>query len=234
MITSVNNERIKEIAKLNTAKYRKEMKLFLVEGEHLVLEAKKQNVLVEAYTTKENLDGQLVSEQVMKKICNTNTVVNQIGVCKMLEKKDLSDKILILDQLQDPGNVGTLMRSAVAFNFKTIFISDNMVDIYNDKVIRSSQGAIFKLNFIHGDKIEFIEKIRDTHDVYSTDVENGKTVDEINKNQKFALILGSEGSGVSTEIKKLNLKNLHIKLDNTESLNVSVAGGILMYELNKK
>lgn len=234
MITSVSNERIKELAKLNTAKYRKETKRFIVEGEHLVLEAKNQGVLLETYTIKEDLDGQLVSENVMKKLCNTNSVVNQIGICKMLEKSGISEKVLILDQLQDPGNVGTLMRTAVAFNFKTIFIADNSVDIYNDKVIRSSQGAIFKLNFIFGDKKEFINKLQKTHIVYSTDVSNGKYVEDLSEVDNVALILGSEGNGVSDEIKDLNLTNLNIKLENTESLNVGIAGAILMYELNKK
>lgn len=233
MITSLTNQVVKDLVKLNTSKGRKEAGLFIVEGRHLVLEAIKAGVLVKAYTIKDDLEGEKVSEQVMKKICNTNTVVNQIGICKFIEKRELSDKILILDGVQDPGNLGTLMRSAKAFNFNTIFLSDGTVDPYNDKVIRSSQGAIFKLNIIQGNIIDFLNKISD-YDIYSTNVINGIDIRDANISKKIALILGNEGNGVSDEVKALNLKNLYISMDNMESLNVSIAGSILMYEISKK
>ncbi len=233
MITSLNNEKIKSITNLKQSKFRKETGLFLVEGEHLVKEARLANVLVETYTITHNLEGELVSEQVMKKICNTDTVIKQIGICKLITKDLIASKILILDKVQDPGNLGTLMRSAKAFKFDTIFLSDGCVDIYNDKVIRSSQGAIFKLNFITGNIVEFINKIKNTHNVFGTDVTNGVDVKNINLKENVAVILGNEGYGISEEVKKLNLKNIYINMDNTESLNVSVAGSIIMYELNK-
>lgn len=233
MITSLTNQVVKDLVKLNTSKGRKEAGLFIVEGRHLVLEAIKAGVLVKAYTIKDDLEGEKVSEQVMKKICNTSTVVNQIGICKFIEKRELSDKILILDGVQDPGNLGTLMRSAKAFNFNTIFLSDGTVDPYNDKVIRSSQGAIFKLNIIQGNIIDFLNKISD-YDIYSTNVINGIDIRDANISKKIALILGNEGNGVSDEVKALNLKNLYISMDNMESLNVSIAGSILMYEISKK
>lgn len=233
MITSLTNQVVKDLVKLNTSKGRKEAGLFIVEGRHLVLEAIKAGVLVKAYTIKDDLEGEKVSEQVMKKICNTNTVVNQIGICKFIEKRELSDKILILDGVQDPGNLGTLMRSAKAFNFNTIFLSDGTVDPYNDKVIRSSQGAIFKLNIIQGNIIDFLNKISD-YDIYSTNVINGIDIRDANISKKIALILGNEGNGVSDEVKALKLKNLYISMDNMESLNVSIAGSILMYEISKK
>ncbi|MGM9972016.1 MAG: TrmH family RNA methyltransferase [Anaeroplasmataceae bacterium] len=230
MITSLNNATIKELVKLNTSKGRKEKGLFIVEGQHLVKEAKDLGIVVDIYTIDEKLEGNLVSIPVMNKICNTNTTVNQIAVCRMLNNKTLSNKVLILDGIQDPGNMGALMRSAKAFNFNTIFLCDGCVDIYNDKVIRASQGAIFKLNYLYGDKIEFIKSLSD-YDIYGTNVVNGIDVKDVIKTDKLALILGNEGNGISKEINALNLKNLYIKMDNTESLNVSVAGGILMYEL---
>lgn len=232
MISSLTNNKVKELVKLNTPKGRKESQLFIVEGEHLVSEAKQYGIVKEIYTIKEDLEGQLVSIQVMNKICNTNTTVSQIAVCRMLDNKKISDKILILDGIQDPGNMGALMRSAKAFNFNTIFLCDGCVDIYNDKVIRSSQGAIFKLNYLYGDKIEFINSLKD-YSVYGTNVINGIDVKDAKKYDKVALIIGNEGKGISKEISDLGLKNLYIKMDNTESLNASVAGAILMYELNK-
>lgn len=232
MITSLTNSKVKELVKLNTPKGRKEASLFIVEGEHLVKEAKMLGIVEEIYTVREDLEGELLSVPVMNKICNTNTTVSQIAVCRMLNNKEISNKVLILDGIQDPGNMGALMRSAKAFNFNTIFLCDGCVDIYNDKVIRASQGAIFKLNFITGDKISFIKSLND-YVVYGTNVINGIDVRNVKIKEKVALIIGNEGRGISKEINDLGLKNLYIKLDNTESLNASVAGGILMYELNK-
>lgn len=232
MITSVTNSKIKELEKLNKAKYREELGLFLVEGPHLVDEARKLNLLVEAYSLDDKPGYIQLSDNVMKKICSTKTVVSEIGVCKILSNNELTDKMLILDNIQDPGNMGTIMRSARAFNFKTIILSNGCVDIYNDKVIRSSQGAIFKLNFIKGDLLNIIPNLKD-YDVYGTDVVNGISVNEVNKNKKIAVVMGNEGNGVSKEVKDILKKNIYIPINETESLNVGVAASIIMYELNK-
>lgn len=234
MIASVQNNKIKELAKLDLAKYRKLQKKFIVEGPHLVSEAKKHQVLLETYTIHPNLEGELVSKEVMKKITHTDSVVSQIGVCKLIEKNKIEEKVLILDQVQDPGNLGALLRSAAAFNFKTVFLSEGCVDLYNAKVIRSSQGAIFKLNFIFGDILEFIKAISSTHQVYKTDVLDGEDISFLSFKSKVAIILGNEGNGISKEVRELPLKNIYIKMTDVESLNVSVAGSILMYELNKE
>lgn len=232
MITSLTNEKVKNLLKLHNAKNRQKEGLFLVEGPHLVKEAKMANVLVEAYTIKEQYEGILVSDAVMKKICQTDTVVPQIGVCKIKSDRNISDRILFLDGIQDPGNLGTILRSAKAFGFDSIFLSKGTVDVYNDKVIRSSQGAIFKLSFLYGDKLEFIKEISKTHHVYSTNVVNGKTPKNVVFPEKLVLILGNEGNGVSDEINNLMLDNLYIPMTEMESLNVGVAGSILMYEID--
>ncbi len=232
MITSLTNEKVKNLLKLHNAKNRQKEGLFLVEGPHLVKEAKMANVLVEAYTIKEQYEGILVSDAVMKKICQTDTVVPQIGVCKIKSDRNISDRILFLDGIQDPGNLGTILRSAKAFGFDSIFLSKGTVDVYNDKVIRSSQGAIFKLSFLYGDKLEFIKEISKTHHVYSTNVVNGKTPKNVVFSEKLVLILGNEGYGVSDEINNLMLDNLYIPMTEMESLNVGVAGSILMYEID--
>jgi len=232
MISSLTNKRVKELCLLKTSKGRKSSGQFIVEGRHLVNEAKALGILVEVYTTDEALEGELVSKEVMKKLCNTDTVVNQIGVCKKIESNVIADRVLILDGVQDPGNLGALMRSAKAFDFNTIFLGTGTVDPYNDKVIRSSQGAIFKLSILEGDVVDFINSLKG-YEIYSTNVKNGVSVDEIKKAQRCALILGNEGNGVSDRVNSLGLKNLYIKISNTESLNVAVAGSILMYEISK-
>lgn len=230
MITSVENSKVKEISKLKLAKYRKSEQKFIVEGSHLVEEARNANVLLEAFSIEEKQGYTTLSPVVMKKICNTDTVVKEIGICKMENKTNLCSRILILDGIQDPGNMGTLMRSANAFGFKTLFIGNGCVDIYNDKVIRSSQGAIFKLNFLFGNVLEFLLNLKD-YKIYGTNVVRGISLDKVKRFNKMAIILGNEGNGISKEVEELSLDNIYISMENTESLNVAVAGSIIMYEL---
>lgn len=232
MITSVDNDKVKLLSKLNQAKYRKKEGLFIVEGAHLVIEAKKANVLVEAFSIDEKEGYTAITPQIMKKITNTDTLVSEIGLCKMIEKQELSNKLLILDGIQDPGNLGALMRSAKAFNFNTIVLGEGTVDIYNDKVIRSSQGAIFKLNFIKANLLEFLPTLK-KYDLYGTNVINGVKLSEVKPLWNVALVLGNEGNGISKEVNSILKKNIYIPMDNTESLNVSVAGGIIMYQINE-
>ena len=230
IITSLDNPKIKYLASLSKAKERKQEQKFIVEGKHLVDEAKKQNVLIEAYSIEEKEGYIQVSPSVMKKITNTNTLVSEIGLCKMLDKKELSNKLLLLDGVQDPGNMGALMRSAKAFGFDTIVLGDGCVDIYNDKVIRSSQGAIFKLNFINAYLPDFIKSLKE-YSVYGTNVVHGISLENVKKSQKMAIVLGNEGNGISKEVFDVIEKNIYIPMDDTESLNVSVAAGIIMYNL---
>ena len=230
MIESLENQRVKYLSKLNTTKYRKKEKRFLVEGKHLVDEARKLGLLEEAFSLDLQDGYTQVSKAVMQKISNTDTVVTEIGLCKMIEKNELSNHILILDAVQDPGNMGALMRSACAFGYETIVLGVGCVDIYNDKVIRASQGAIFKLNFINENLIEFIPSLKD-YKIYGTDVVNGIELDALKNYSKLGIVLGNEGNGISQEVKNIIEKNIYIPMENTESLNVSVAGGIIMYKL---
>lgn len=230
LITSLDNPKIKYLSKLNQSKFRKSEKKFLVEGKHLVLEAKRQNVLLEAFSIEEKDGYTGITPQIMKKITNTDTVVTEIGLCKMLEKNELSNKLLLLDGVQDPGNMGALMRSAKAFGFSTIILGDGCCDIYNDKVVRASQGAIFKLNFIQANLKEFIMK-HDEYKIYGTNVVNGMPVEDVESKEKIGIVLGNEGNGIKEETKTAIKKNIYIPMEDTESLNVAVAGGILMYIL---
>ena len=230
MISSVDNPKVKELMKLKLSKNRKKEEMFIVEGAHLVKEAKMAGVLIEAFSIEEKEGYTLVSESVMKKISTTDTVVKEIGLCKFINKNELSNKVLILDGVQDPGNMGTLMRSACAFGFGTVFIGNGCVDIYNEKVIRSSQGAIFKLNFIFGSVVEFVNNSKD-YKIYGTNVVRGIPLDDVKTEDKLGIILGNEGNGISKEVDDLLLDNIYIPMDNTESLNVAIAGSIIMYNL---
>lgn len=227
----LSKEKIKEINKLYQAKYRNLEQKFIVEGLHLVNEAKAKNLLLETYTIDQNIEGILITENEMKKICKTDTVCKALGICKLINKHSLSNKILLLDAVQDPGNLGALMRSAYAFGFETIVLGDGCVDIYNDKVIRTSQGAIFKLNFIKENLVTFINEHKE-YKIYGTNVKRGIDLKEVEKVEKLGIVLGNEGNGISDKVDSVIEKNIYIKLNNTESLNVNVAGSIIMYELS--
>lgn len=239
MIESKENKKIKYIRHLRENKYMKEEKKFVVEGDHLVKEAKLSGVLLETYSTYERDYGVLnnvVSKNVMDYISALPSSTDVIGVCKFIDnKEELGKRIIILDNVQDPGNIGTIIRSAKAFNVDTVVLGKGTVKKYNEKVIRSSQGMLFKVNIIEEDLKTFIPRLKDDgYLVYGTDVVAGKDVKNVNLEGKVALVLGNEGNGVSQDIKELVNDNLYIKInDDCESLNVAVAASILMYEMAK-
>ena len=239
MITSLENEKIKRIVKLHSKKYRDQFGRYLVDGEHLIKEAYKNGLLEEIFLLENSqididIDKTFVSEQVMKKISPLDSVPNMIGVChKKKEKNELGNHILILDEIQDPGNLGTIIRSAVAFNVDTIVLSLNTVDLYNSKVLRASQGMFAYINIIRRDTNKIIKEIKELNiPVYGTNVVDGYDVKKIESKDKFCLVMGNEGQGLRKEIQELCDKNLYIPMNkNVESLNVGVACSILLYEL---
>jgi len=239
IITSINNEKIKEIKKLNDKKYRDLTDLFLVEGEHLIKEAYKNNCLKEVVLL-ENVDIDidipkiLVKENVIKSISNLSNI-NMIGICFKKLKQNIGKKVLILDNVQDPGNLGTIIRSSVAFNLDTLIISNDSVDLFNTKVLRATQGMIFGLNIIITDIEEKIKELKEqNYQIIGTDVNDGISVNSLEKNDKICIIMGSEGSGLKKSTKDLCDKFIYIKMnDKCESLNVGVATSIILYELDK-
>jgi len=241
IITSLNNNKIKDYAKLLDKKYRDNTNLFLVEGEHLVNEAYQSNYLKEIICTEKyvnllpNINKILVTKEVINKLSNTKTPQEIIGIVNKKEDKPIGDKVLILDNIQDPGNLGTIIRSSVAFNIDTIIISNNTVDIYNDKVIRSTQGMLFKINIIRRDLNNIIDELHNNnYIIYGTKVDNGTNIKDITFNNKFAIIMGNEGNGVSNELLNKCDKYLYINMNNNcESLNVAVATSIILYEMNR-
>ena len=241
IITSLENNKIKDLVKLQNKKYRDSTNMFLVEGEHLVEEVFKSGLLKEVFVVEKdsfNISVPItyVSSDVMKKISTTDTYTNVVGLCeKNISNEIIGTKILLLDDIQDPGNLGTIIRSSVAFNVDTIILSPNTVDLYNSKVLRSTQGMFSHINIITMDLVEAINKIKLLGiTVYGTNVNNGEDVRNINDTSSYALVMGNEGNGVHQNIQDMCDKNLYIKMSkNTESLNVGVACSILLYELER-
>lgn len=239
LITSVNNDRIKELVKLKEKKYRDNNNLFFIEGKDIVDEAYKNNLIKELYVlegTEVLMDVPVtyISNDVMKKISDMESISSYYAVCYKKEEVSIGNKVIMLDNIQDPGNLGTIIRSAVAFNFDTVVLSKNTVDLYNPKVIRSTKGMLFNINIIVRDLEEFINEL-DNYEVIGTDVVNGDNIRDIELPLKVALVIGNEGRGISSNVKNLCNRFIYINMNNKcESLNASVAASILMYEVNNK
>lgn len=243
LITSLDNDRIKSYIKLKDRKYRKKTKTFIVEGMHLVLEAYKSGNLIELILEKDevlpiDVPTIYVTNEIINKISSLDNPSKVMGLCKMNDNKEVTgNKILLLDGVQDPGNLGTIIRSSLAFNVDTIVTSLDTVDLYNPKVLRSTQGMIFHLNIVNMDLTEAITKLKkEEYPIYGTKVEYGSDVSTLAKKdrRKYALVMGNEGNGISSEVSALCDRFLYIDMnDKVESLNVAVATSILLYELNK-
>lgn len=243
LITSLDNERIKGYIKLKDRKYRKKTNTYLVEGRHLVLEAYKAGVIVELILEKDevlplDLPTVYVTNEIISRISELDNPSTIMALCRMEEKKEIiGDKILLLDGVQDPGNLGTIIRSSLAFNVDTIVLSNECVDLYNPKVLRSTQGMIFGINIVRTDLHDVINQLKEKEiPVYGTRVEYGEDVTNLKEKDKvrFGLVMGNEGQGVSEDILDMCDKYLFIDMnDQVESLNVAVATSILLYELNK-
>ena len=235
MITSLSNSKVKEWAKLKDKKYRDETNTFLVESEHLVDEALKKGVVKELISLENTKyqDATIVSYEVMKKITNQVTTPNICAVCYKLKSEEVKERTLLLDDISDPGNLGTIIRSAVAFGFRNIVLSLHSVDVYNPKVIRSSEGMIFHVNIIYSDLIDFINS-HSFLTIYGTRVINGKKLSDIKFNKQVGIIIGNEGRGMSEELKHFCKDLIYIPMNkNCESLNAGVSASIIMYEVSK-
>ena len=243
VITSLDNERIKNICKLQKKKFRDSTGLYLIEGEHLVLEAVKSNVidtiiLLDGENINVDCEKIYVSSDILKKISTMDNPPKIMAVCKKKKNdKIIGKKILLLDEIQDPGNLGTIIRSSVAFNVSTIVLSEKCVDLYNSKVLRATQGLFNHINIVNMSIDNAFKYMKDNHiSIYGTNVVNGIEASSLSKEEKesYCLIMGNEGSGVDSKILAMCDKNLYIKMNNSaESLNVGVACSILLYEMER-
>lgn len=239
MIESPNNEKIKKYSKLLDKKYRDIENMYLVSTDHLVKEAIKKNLVLEVFLL-ENANNEygkvtIVKENVMRKLTNLKTLPKVVAVVKKEEKKDILGNVILIDGLQDPGNLGTIIRSAVAFNIDTIILGDNTVDLYNEKVLRASEGMIYNINILKKNLVDAIMELKlSNYTILGTKVDGGKNIKDINCN-KYAFIVGNEGNGISEELINLCDEYIYINMNkNCESLNVGIASSIIMYEINNK
>lgn len=235
-ITSVNNPLIKELIKLKQKKYRDKEKKFIVEGYNIIEEAKYYITLIITSSKEDenilpNVEHILVPKEIIGKLSETVTPQGIIGICNYVtSRENFEGNVLVLDGLQDPGNIGTLIRTAICFDFNTIYITDNSCDIYNEKVLRATQGGIFKVNIIRKNINDIIDDLKKKgYYIVGTSLKNGIPLNDINFKNLNAIILGNEGNGVSKETIERSNINAYIPINTSmESLNVAIAGGIIM------
>lgn len=238
-IASTSNATIKELMKLKQNKYRQLTKTYLVEGEHLVEEALKAGVVECIITTKEinKPNTIVVTKEIMEKLAFTKTPQPIMAKCKMDTDTTMVEgqRYLLLDDLQDPGNIGTLIRTALALGIQQVILSPYCVDIYNDKVLRSMQGANFHISCVYKPLEEVIPLLQKQGVVVvGSALEGGKDIKNIAIAKKMAMIVGNEGNGMHQEILSMCDAIGYIPIETMESLNVAIAGSIMMYHFNKK
>ena len=232
IITSLKNEKVKYWYNLRNKKFRDQERRFLIEGDHLINEARKQNLVIETISIVDKNADYFVTKEIMEKISEQKSISYNAAVVSFIKEDSITGNVLILDGVQDPGNLGTIIRSCIAFGVSNIILSDNSVDLYNSKVVRATEGMIFNINVLRRNLIEFIPIVKNLgYKIVGTDVKNGINIKDINK-ENIAIVMGSEGQGLSNEVKNMCDNFVYIKMDNAcESLNVGVATSILLYEV---
>lgn len=231
-ITSKDNKRIKRAYAL---KGKPSDGLFLVEGFHLVEMAFAHGCLKEAFALKPiDYLGELqsiVTEDIIKKLSTSLSPEGVVGVAKEKEPAEISsDRVLLLDRIQDPGNMGTLCRTALSFGFRDVIATPGSCSFFNPKAIQSSQGAIFDLNLHRMDGAAAVGLLKELgYRIVFTALDSSTPAEGFAFPKRICLGLGNEGQGMSDSLLALSDDRLRISMSGIDSLNVGVAGGILMH-----
>ena len=251
MITSASNNRIKEILNLKKKpKARRESGLFIIEGPRMAEETPEELLesiyVSESFLKKEiqsplleKHDYEIVSDKVFSQL--SDTVTPQGILCVVRQPKYTLEEItkgeapllLVLENLQDPGNLGTIVRTGEGAGVSGILLTKDAVDMYNPKVVRSTMGAIYRVPFLYMENIEIIlQQLRQKNiTTYAAHLEKSESYDSYNYNRGTAFIIGNEGNGLSENALKNAEKRLFIPMcGQVESLNAAVAASLLMYE----
>lgn len=257
MITSTSNNKIKNLSKLiKTAKERKKQDVFVVEGIRMFMEIPKE-LHIETFATESfyeknkalfnGLDFELIADHIMESVSDTKTPQGVISLVKRqhydLEQvcgassymKELGVEkplVMALENIQDPGNLGTILRTAEGAGVTGILMSKDTVDIYNPKVVRSTMGSIFRIPFCYVENLTFVvdELNRQNYNTYSAHLQ-GKTFYDYDYAVSTIFCIGNEGNGLSDELSETTKHKIRIPMrGKVESLNAATASTVLMYE----
>lgn len=246
VIQSRNNASYKSWLKLKTSKGRKKAQAYLIEGEHLVQEAISGKIPLDRIVVSEEYDfesenGQAypvteLSQALFEELSFTMSPQGIMGIVHQEPTEQdwtpRGTRYILLDGVQDPGNLGTIIRTADAANYDGVILGSGTVDVYNDKVIRSTQGSLWHLPIINMPLEEAIPRLQNqgVQVVATTLNERSVSYQELNSKDKLAFIVGNEGAGVSQEFIEISDKTVNIPMPGrAESLNVAIASGILMF-----
>lgn len=255
MITSTSNQQVKQIIQLQKkSKLREKEQVFIVEGRKMFEEAK--SFLKKVYMTEdfyeehknipsyfEEMDYELVTDSVMKSMSDTMTPQGVLALAKMpkynLEDMVKKDRVtlLLLENLRDPGNLGTIIRTAEGAGVTGIIMSKESVDIFNPKVIRSTMGAIYRMPFIYVENfkktMEYLQQQKVI--IYASHLKGKNDYDEERYGEKTAIIIGNEANGITEETAEMADVLVKIPMEGSvESLNAAVASAILVYEVYRQ
>lgn len=235
MISSKDNQKIKFIKKV---KKRKEKNFLFLEGERLVNDASLYLKPVEIFVREgiEYPDSTMISEKLFEEISDTENSQGIIGIFPKpesdMDNLFISEKVYYLDRIQDPGNLGTIIRSADAFGIDALVLRKGTCDPFSSKVIRATVGSLFRVPIYFDDRTEILDEWKKTGNIYATSLTNGKPLDEIVFQEPYMIVIGNEGAGVDEEILEKSDANFFIPMKgNAESLNAGVAASILMFAL---
>lgn len=239
MITSADNPAIKTLRKLKTRKYRRKLGLFLVDDADIFREALACNLVLEqVYASRElsilqDMAPVMVKESVLSGVSDTPSFSGFIGVFHLPGEGMSSEAshVLVLDGIQDPGNVGAIFRSAVQFDVRTVLMTDDCADAYSAKALRAAKGATFHLQLVRSVPETILDGLKQRNiSLYGADTHDGVSLNTIRPVQPFALVMGSEGGGLRPAFR--NACHTRVTIPGTgrmESLNVGVAAGIILY-----
>jgi TrmH family RNA methyltransferase len=250
-ITSPQNSYIKLLERLKIQKHRRKEQKFMVENLAIIFDALESGYDFEAlFITEEfalkhkdkltflqrhsrSQNFYLVDSKLNKLYSSLDTAPGIAAIYLVREKKLSGSPVVYLNGISDPGNLGAIMRSALAFNFINFVIDRNCADIHNPKVISAAKDAIFKLNIIEDNSDDWLHK--NELPVYAASAQSGFDLSAFKPAQTFCLVLGNESHGISTQIMRIADNAINIKISpQIESLNVAAAAAILFYELGKK
>ena len=247
-LNTISNNKIKEIVKLHQKKYRDELGLFIAEGEKALQEALNSDIeITEIYALKTfdtsaiKKDVCIIEENIMKKISTTDSPCEVLFIAKKtkIDENNFTklNKIALIDSISDPGNLGTIIRSATAFGIEGIILFGNCVDLYSSKVIRSCTGNFLKTPILQIKKVEELKSKFKNHKLIATALskENNISLKDCAKIDKYIIMLGSEAKGLCSDLINIADKNIRLEMkNNVESLNLSVCASIIFYELYTK
>ena len=237
VVTSKDNTRIKNLRKLHKRKERRKTGMFLIDGEHLVEEAIKFNQKIHYIIAEENYAFSFdvtgyevihVNETVLKTLSQLDTPQGIMAAVSYIPPHSAGDRVLVLDDVQDPGNLGSLIRTADAFGFDRVVMSPETVDPFSDKVLRSAQGSTFHIHLEVADVHPVIENFSGMS--IGTSLRDAEYLEKMPVADEVLVVLGNEGRGVSDDVLAHVDRTVKIRMTGeSESLNVAIAGGVLMH-----